>query len=208
MGAEAKFIVQKVRLPDEYESGDAIGVSAWVGISKEYNGDPQLLQAGWAALYKHESSKFRYFIWCELYPLPPILLGDVEPHDEIHVSVYVSDKSKGRSRVHILIPTKNKIRIIKVRLGEEGRNIRYAHFIVEAPYVSGKFARLPRFNTISINDVTVVLVQWLHLLCSKGQPTDKLGILYKIHTKAGKVRECKGLLQCCFRIGDSRVYHK
>lgn len=77
----------------------------WVGVSRDFDGSPQLLQGEWGALYL-SSSTYAYYVWRELYSENMEFIYLVEPGDEVHISVHMVDKSSGVTRIYIWVPGK------------------------------------------------------------------------------------------------------
>jgi len=182
-GAEGFSIVQQVSMPDEYIDNEPIKLSAWVGISRDYDGGPQLLQGGWAVTYLWDASQFVYYTWIELYPPEPANpIAPVNPGDEVHASAYMVDKSLGHGRICIWVYGSTSIQFCQdYQLNEDASNVRYAHFIVETPYTPAveDYARLPKFNTIKISDVSVVLSDGYSYTVTKGSSLINAGYYFK-----------------------------
>ncbi len=138
--------------PNYWDGTSHIALAPWIGMSLYSNGNPYLLQAGYNAEYFPSNGSRRYFIWVELYPYPPGILGIIDTTlvneiDYIAVSLL---KYPGQSNAYVSISiyfingTKRDLGVVIVNGVQT--EFAYAHFIVETPTIDNIIATLPSFH--------------------------------------------------------------
>jgi hypothetical protein len=78
----ASWVVPTVQATSDFEAS-----ATWIGIDGSPSSPNSIIQTGTAQLSQSQGGVPQYYAWYELYPNPPMMIGQVSPGDQMSASI-------------------------------------------------------------------------------------------------------------------------